>query len=200
MPAMTCPYPDCGAYAEMALASNLQPVGIDGRGQVNFAVWSCRVCGRYILGEISSIGAPENYVPHPTGVTHGLFEHVPQTIASDARQAFLCFQVGAWRAAAAMARRALQASAYDKNAPNRKLILQIDWLAENGIITHQMREVAHQIRLGGNLGAHPDSDGLLDIDQEAAGRILRFLTQFFTYVYTIPGQLEEVPPDTDGPA
>jgi hypothetical protein len=159
MPAMTCPYPDCAAYAEMAMVSSLQPVGITGRGQVAYAVWSCRACGRYILGELSPSGAPLDYLPHPSGLTLGRFEHVPDTIASDARQGFLCFKVGAWRAAAAMARRALQASAYEKGAPNRKLIAQIDWLADNGIITGQMRDVAHQIRLGGNLGAHPDSDG-----------------------------------------
>jgi hypothetical protein len=88
-----------------------------------------------------------------------------------------------------MARRALQAAAYDKGAPDGRLIEQIDWLAENGQITKQMKDVAHQIRLGGNLGAHPDRDGLTDVGRDEAEAILAFLRDFFRYVYEIPASL-----------
>lgn len=190
MAAMTCPY--CTAYADMVQRAALGGVQVPGRGGIQFAVWQCAACGMFVLGELGSpSGTPNNYVPRPSAV-RAEFTHVPEHIAEDAREAVLCHQVGAWRASAAMARRALQAAAYEKGAPNRKLVDQIDALADAGVITTQLKDVAHQIRLGGNLGAHPDRDGIKDVDEDAAGRILRFMSQFFTYVYTIPGQLDEV--------
>jgi len=77
-------------------------------------------------------------------------------------------------------------------ASDKSLVEQIDWLAASGHITEQMKDVAHEIRLGGNLGAHPDRDGLKDVTQADAQAILSFLSDFFKYVYEIPASLERL--------
>jgi len=153
-------------------------------------VWTCDACGRTIIGERDPTGAPHDY--HPKTLPRADFPDVPETIVADAAEAFRCFGIESWRASAAMARRALQSAAFEKGAPDTNLVAQIDWLAENGHITEQMRQVAHQIRLGGNLGAHPDRDGLQDVGQAEARAILHFLADFFRYVYEIPANLARI--------
>ena len=60
------------------------------------------------------------------------------------------------------------------------------------LITPQMREVAHTIRLAGNLGAHPDKDGLRDVGEPEAQAVMEFLDDFLKYVYEIPTRLERL--------
>jgi hypothetical protein len=138
------------------------------------------------LGEL----APRNY--YPKDIPDPDLPDVPTAIATDAREAFRAYGMECWRASAAMARRAIQASAYEKGAPDARLIDQIDWLSENGHITDQMRQVAHRIRLGGNLGAHPDRDGLRDVGEPEAAAVLEFLQDFFRYVYELPARLDRL--------
>lgn len=115
---------------------------------------------------------------------------MPQPIASDASEAFRCFGVDAWRATVAIARRAIQASAYQQGAPNKNLYEQINWLDEQRKITPQMRQMAHEIRLSGNDGAHPDKDGLKDVGKEQAAAVLAFLRDFLRQLYQMPARLE----------
>lgn len=180
---MTCPY--CGVFANFKPVHTWQAVVKD-RGSVNFAAWHCEACKRPIVGEPSGDSVTEQ---HPRTFIKRDFPDVPPEIAADAAEAHRCYSVEAYRATAAMARRAIQASAIEKGAPDKKLMEQIDWLAQQGLITQQMRDVAHKIRLGGNLGAHPDKDGLQDVGQEQAQELLVFLDDFFRYVYEIPARL-----------
>jgi hypothetical protein len=92
-----------------------------------------------------------------------------------------------------MARRAIQGMCIDLGAPDKKLVEQIDWLEERRLITPQMRDVAHRIRLGGNTGAHPDKDGLNDVDEPEAKALLEFLDDFIRFTYEIRGRLEKLP-------
>lgn len=182
-PTLTCPH--CRAISNFTSVHTWQ-VNIQGRGGVKFGVFRCDACNRPVTGEWDGIQLRE-YVPRST--PKGDFPDVPTPIAENAKEAYQCASVEGWRATAAMARRALQAAAYEKGAPDKKLIEQIDWLADNGVIPGQMKEVAHQIRLGGNIGAHPDKDGLRDIGEAEAKAILQFLDDFFRYVYEIPASL-----------
>ena len=117
---------------------------------------------------------------------------VPEEVAADAREAHRCFSIQAYRAAVVMARRAMQSAAHEKGAPERTLVDQIDWLEERRLITPQMKDVAHTIRLTGNLGAHPDKDGLRDVGEPEARAVIEFLDDFLKYVYEIPARLERL--------
>jgi hypothetical protein len=132
------------------------------------------------------------YVPNPTYP-----DNLPTDVATDARDAHRCASIGAWRACAAMARRAIQGACFDRGAPDKRLVEQIDWLEEQRLITPQMKDVAHRIRLGGNAGAHPDADGLKDVTEIDAQRLLEFLDDFVKYVYEIPGRLAAMDESTE---
>jgi hypothetical protein len=187
MPVLTCPR--CHARANFSHQWGVERA-LEGRGVVTWGVWACDACGRTILGESDPNGRPINY--HPQTLPQVDFPDVPETVVADAAEAFRCVGIEAWRASAAMARRALQTAAFEKGAPDTNLVAQIDWLAEQGHITEQMKQVAHQIRLGGNLGAHPDQDGLREVGQAEARAILHFLADFFRYVYEIPANLARI--------
>jgi hypothetical protein len=114
---------------------------------------------------------------------------VPANIANDYIEAIKCFDVGAPKASVAMCRRALQSSVVEKGATKDKLNDQIDELCDKGIITKDIREWAHEIRFMGNIGAHPDKDGLKDVTLEDAQEMLEFVEQYLNYVYIMPSRV-----------
>jgi hypothetical protein len=159
-----------------------------------YGAWTCTACGEPVVGDAVSHPV-EGEVPaagffYPAHVPNPTYpDNLPTDVATDARDAHRCASIGAWRACAAMARRAIQGACFNKGAPDKKLVEQIDWLEEQRLITPQMKDVAHRIRLSGNAGAHPDVDGLKDVTEIDAQRLLEFLDDFVKYVYEIPGRL-----------
>jgi hypothetical protein len=112
----------------------------------------------------------------------------------DFREALRCRFVDAYNATVEMCRRAVQASCIQLNAPaDKKLVHQIDWLAAQGIITTPLKEMAHRVRLGGNLGAHPPEDpddaNAIVIGVQYADAVIEFTRDFFQHVYVIPERL-----------
>lgn len=114
---------------------------------------------------------------------------IPESVAEDYTEAIKCFDVGANRASAAMCRRALQSSVIERGAKKAKLSDQIDDLREKQIITEAIRDWAHEIRLTGNIGAHPDEDGLEDVSPEDADELIKFMEQYLNYVYVMPDKV-----------
>lgn len=85
---------------------------------------------------------------------------VPKEIAEDFREALRCRWVEAYKASVTMCRRSIQASCLAQGADKKKkLVAQIDELAAKGLITGPLKQFAHEVRLEGNDGAHPDPDG-----------------------------------------
>jgi len=196
---MECPH--CGVRMSPVHKAAWDQFAYDaaGTGQNRrFGGWACMVCGRPIVGETRDdpvqgpVPMEGRYYPvsdrHPTWP-----DSAPEGVRQDATAAYRCYAIGEWRASATMARRAIQGACIDKEAPDRRLEEQIDWLAESDVITQQMRQVAHQLRMGGNAGAHPGKDGLNDVSERDAGDLLTFLDYFMRYVYEIPGRLAALP-------
>ena len=116
---------------------------------------------------------------------------VPVAIGADFAEAIRCQFICAYKATVTMCRRALQAAALDKEAsPDRKLLHQIDELATKGVITNPLKQMAHAIRLTGNIGAHPDEDGLKDVTDTDADDIVQFTKEFFHHIYVMPAKLK----------
>src|SRR5205807_556112 len=82
-------------------------------------------------------------------------EGIPLSILDDYVEGQNALGFGLHKSAALMFRRVVQAAAFDKGAPDKKLQEQVDWLAENQKITPDMRDWAHELRLFGNAGGHP---------------------------------------------
>jgi hypothetical protein len=64
---------------------------------------------------------------------------------------------------------------------------RIDVLAEKNALTPDLKDWAHEVRLGGNDAAH-DKD---PYSKEEAEELLDFTELYLTYVYTLPGRLNE---------
>lgn len=156
----------------------------------------CQSCKGYILavGKRGAAGQnPYNLEAcYPLGKPNDRVDQaVSPGIAGDFREALRCQWIKAYKATVAMCRRAIQASALEKGASTRKkLIEQIDELADKGIITTFVKEMAHEIRLIGNVGAHPDEDGLADVTEADAGDIVEFTREYFHHVYVMPAKLK----------
>ena len=89
-----------------------------------------------------------------------------------------------------MCRRAIQASCIAQGAgKDKKLVAQIDELATKGLITGPLKEFAHEVRLEGNTGAHPDTDGLDEVTDKDANAIIEFTREYLHHVYVMPAKL-----------
>jgi hypothetical protein len=116
--------------------------------------------------------------------------HVPSGVADDYVEATLCLSVGAYKAAAAMCRRALQSAALDKGCKHAKLNAQLNELSQKGLLNPSLLKVAHQVRYFGNYGAHPDEDGLGDVTQKEADTIRDLTWQVLEDLYVNPARVE----------
>lgn len=137
---------------------------------------------------------------------------VPKGIASDFSEALRCQWIKAYKATVVMCRRAVQASAVAMGAPRRKkLDAQIDMLFERGKITEALKDFAHEVRLTGNVGAHPDTsagqqnaaalvpdeqqseegtlDGLEEVTEKDASDIVEFTREYLHHIYVMPAKL-----------
>jgi hypothetical protein len=118
-------------------------------------------------------------------------QSVPKPIADDWVEAHLCHGIGAYKAAAAMARRAAQGICIEKNAKPGKLVAQIKELVQAGHLHQQLGEWADQVRLFGNTGAHPGDDGLAGVSKQDAEDALAFLDQLLEWTYVAPWKLQQ---------
>src|SRR3989344_9222348 len=158
--------------------------------QTFFEIAECNGCDFFVLvrrygGSIQKI--------YPDPLPKSIHEKTPDFLKKDLEEANLCFAVGAYRAAGFMARRALQICYIEKGAPDNKLQDQIDWLLNQQIITKELKEWAHEVRLTGNDAAHPPKDVLKDeaVSSEDADDILTLLEKFIDVLYIAPALAEE---------
>lgn len=153
----------------------------------NWEMAECNACHKVVL-----INASTNTI-YPDPLPKDIDSRIIGAIKKDFEEATLCFSINAYRAAAVMARRALQCICLDKGVKeNQKLERQIDWLFEQGIITKELKGWAHEVRLVGNDAAHPKKPGEDQlVTKEDAGDILELLDQFCQVLYVAPAIAEE---------
>ncbi len=115
------------------------------------------------------------------------FEDVPKHIADAASEAYACFSIRSYRASILMARSVLEATAKDNGVTTGTLAAKIDKLAEQDVISDQIKDEAHEIRYLGNDMAHGDFTE--PVDEEDADDMLGFLETFLDYVYQMPAAI-----------
>lgn len=164
------------------------------------AVAQCIACHNFILAAITSNSGGWKYKYHyPLGKpSDSVSEEIPEPVAVDYQEALRCHFVEAYSATVEMCRRAIESGCLEQGAPYQ-LVLEdmIDWLENQRIITPALKQVAHQVRLGGNRGAHPWKVGLpaakpipvIVIEEDHANAVLSFTGHFLEHVYVIPAQL-----------
>lgn len=120
---------------------------------------------------------------YPAALPSPTAPQIPDEIRRDIDEAKRCFSVGAYRACAVMARRALQTDCIEQGAAKGNLVSQLHELATNGVITKSLKEWGDAVRWVGNDAAHPNGD---DVTKEDAEAILTLAEQFMHAVYVAP--------------
>lgn len=156
-------------------------------------IWNCTVCGQVIyletsVGDATMVdkGTIKDYYPK---VIPKLDESIPDKINQDMKEAYVCYDNNCFKASVAMARRALQNAVRDKGAKGEDLYNEIENLASKHIITPELKDWAHEIRSLGNIGAHPEEDGLDEVSKEDAKDIINFASEFLKYSYVMPSEV-----------
>lgn len=188
-----------GDCPHCSVKSLFQPV-LGGYKEVDGTTWrmcnpaQCQACKRFVLVigfHTRQQNAPFNLTAvYPLGKPNDAVDAtVPPLIAADFREALRCRWVEAYKATVTMCRRTIQGSALNLGASqDKKLVGQIDELASQGKITAALKDFAHEVRLAGNDGAHPDKDGLDSVTDHDADDIIEFTRQFLDHVYVMPAR------------
>jgi hypothetical protein len=131
--------------------------------------------------------ASASWLPHQ--VARHEFQDVPPAISSIAVEAHTCLAVRADRAAVAMARAVVEATAKAKEITTGTLQKKIDKLYEQNYIREYVRDAAHEIRFGGNEVAHGD---LVHepMDHDTATEILGLMDEMLDEVFQSPARVE----------
>ena len=117
--------------------------------------------------------------------------HVPDPLGRFFQQAHDGFRRGDHDASGAMSRKVVDVSTQKLLGEDSKkygnIAGRIDALAYAGKLTAELKDWAHQVRLGGNEAAHDQEP----YSKEEAEELLDFAELYLTYVYTLPARLKE---------
>ena len=180
--------PKCRCHTNLIhRAGYRKPLGKD--AYLYFSVEECNNCEQHFL----TIRVDEQDGPvvkkYPDSLPSPVDELIPQDVKIDFEEALLCFSVGAYRGAAALARRTVQLICVDKGADSKKTLRdQIDQLLADGVITKDIQEWAHEVRFLGNDAAHPNKN---TVSQDDAKDILDLLESLCEVLYVAPAKAAE---------
>ncbi|KKT30985.1 MAG: hypothetical protein UW16_C0002G0019 [Microgenomates group bacterium GW2011_GWC1_44_10] len=155
-----------------------------------YEIAECNSCDFFVL--VNRFGSRIQRI-YPSPLPKTINEKAPEFLTKDLEEAYLCYSVGAYRATGVLTRRALQLCCIEKGAPDNKLEDQIDWLLEKQIITKELKDWAHEVRLTGNDAAHPPKKVAEDerVTGDDAEDILTLLEKFIDVLYIAPALAEE---------
>lgn len=108
----------------------------------------------------------------------------PDSVARFFEQGTSSLESGNYDAAGMVFRKALEVAtkSLDETLSGKKLVQRIDLLKERGVITADLAQWAHEIRLGGNDAAHDDEPFSVQDCED----LKNFIEAFLRYVFTLP--------------
>lgn len=138
-------------------------------------------------GDILSSDHYRLYGAYPAPAAIEIPDNLPGEVARAFEQAEKARRVGIWDAAAAMYRKAMELGLKDLSPgiDAWKIEKRIDKMHAEGLITAEIRDWAHELRLDGNDSVHEVST-----DKEVVEQMKSFCEALFMYLYTLPGQVQ----------
>lgn len=115
------------------------------------------------------------------------YDDVPENIASAASEAYSCFSIGAYRAAAMMSRSVVEAIAIERGITKGDLKTKITELGKRNLLTPLAEQQADEIRFFGNDVVHGGFTKPVSADE--ANGVLIFLDVLIDSVYQQPAKL-----------
>ena len=195
----SCPHCRERSVFVTSLSGNNQPAIHNypsGNSTVSWAILQCQGCLNFVLGCcVKGQGQSAwTYSKHfPVGnPDDSVANEVPAAIAADFKEALRCRWLDCFKATLIMCRRSIESSCVDLKAKGGRLIDKIDDLAASGTITISLKDMAHQVRLEGNIGAHANDTTLADLDAGTVDAVISFVREYFHHVYVMPAKLAAV--------
>jgi hypothetical protein len=189
---ITCPF--CLESGNFKSAFRAEKRNPRSKKQLNFETLECGNCRGYVmvLWSANSHHADlHDFLVLPWPIKLEKFpEHWPEQVGRFWLQAKRNLGDHNWDAASVMARSALQISLRDKGAQGNNLKLEIQDLAQKGVLPPIMKDWSDQVRELGNDSAHPQPSQPAT-DSRDAEDIVRFLDFLLQYLYTLPYQIEQ---------
>ncbi|MFD8611023.1 DUF4145 domain-containing protein [Streptomyces sp. NPDC059631] len=167
-----------------------------GEGERIQAIFQCDGCNHLSLaagervpdfgGTTRLVIPPSDWLPLQVA-RHG-FDDVPEVIADMAAEAHQCLSISATRAAVALARAVVEATAKKRGILRGTLEKKVDKLFEDRLIREYVRDAAHEVRFGGNEVAHGD---LLaePMDEARAREIIGLMDEILEEVFQSPARV-----------
>ena len=193
--------PHCGAKSHIEKQWSGSHI-LASRDAEFYVVFRCKPCQRLLLKTFflrqNQYSSEENFEikgwdeKFPTVIDDQLesedLEFIKTDVLMDYKEALKCMSIGAYRAACSMFRRSLQSSLIVLGAnPKDDLIKQINSLT---LLPADIKDWAHQIRIFGNWGAHPDKDQLKEVEDSDAEEVHDFISKFFMYTFIMPEKVK----------
>jgi hypothetical protein len=191
--------PHCGTKAHLELVHNEHHIAKKGN-QYNYVTFRCVPCRQLSVQVYRSIQNPYSseqnltldewvakFPSSDTTPSEKFNEHVPAEVLSDYAEGLICLSTGADRASVSMFRRAMQNAMINLGA-DQELDL-INQIKSVPTLTKDIKDWAHNVRIFGNWGAHPQDDMLKDVTPELAQEVKELLEEFMNYVYVMPGKV-----------
>ncbi len=189
--------PHCGTRSVSFTIAHQQRAHMKSPDLWDTLAW-CAQCSRSILATFrmprgvepkSLVASNDRETPRqifPSPPTTSAPEHTPDSVAEYYRQGMDNLQ-GNWTAAGMMFRKTLDVGLKVKFPDiTGTLKVRIDRAAEQGGLTADLAEWAHQIRLDGNEAAHEEEPS----EEEDARRLCAFTNLVLLYLFTLPGMLD----------
>ena len=131
----------------------------------------------------------------PRGVAQ-LMEGLPGEIESVRSEAWSCFYGGDYRAALVVGRAAVQRAVRSLGGEGRDLYTEIDSLRERGIVTEELKEWAHEVRIAAREAAHPEELG--EVTDAEALASLQWADSFLEFAIALPARRHRAKDDEAG--
>lgn len=119
----------------------------------------------------------------PTGSAEPMAD-LPPEVERDRHEAWARFHAWNYRAAIIMARAAVQRAVRQLNAEGAGLKREIQDLVAKGVITQDLSDFAHEVRIAGDDAAHPEELG--QVTRQEAEESLQFLDSFLDVAIAMP--------------
>ena len=153
-----------------------------------FAAHLCQECGHYLFTRLSTNGSggdPLIFWPPTLDSAH---RDIPAEVRGELDEAIAALNAGLSKLALIGARAALQAAMREQSAKGNDLKAEIADLVDRHVLMPALGDWANEVRLAGNLGAHP-RPGVGVSDQEAR-EILALADSIFDYLYVVPAAVQ----------
>lgn len=163
----------------------------DEYGEPAVNVWlQCTSCS-CIFGGVSDRNSHKRLIDWwPRRIVFRSFLDVPAPIAASASEAYVCLGAGAYRAAGAMARAVIEATAKEKGITKGQIHNKIETLYDQRLIREHVRDAAHEVRHFGNDMAH--GDFVDPVDEAEAEAILDLMSEVLNEVFQSPARVEKM--------